>query len=144
MPLCAEDRHGKMGEGFCGSVTGVLHDLQAASRLINALMMIAVDEHVRAKEGVQEMAGQIVGRVKYVFLWILVQLSVAHLSDCAAEIEVDELHALADAEDGFILLIEQIQCVKLFQSEHHVGSGNMADTAVIVLISCAVRTAGST
>lgn len=133
-----------MGEGFRGSVAGALHDLQAAARLINALMMIAVDEHVRAKEGVQEMAGQIVGGVKDVSGWILVQLSVVHLSDRAAKIEVDELHALTDAEDGFSLFIEQIQCAELFQSEYHVESGNVADTVVIVLPAYAVRTAGST
>lgn len=137
-----------MRESFRRSIGSILYDKQVLAGQINALMMIAVDEHVRAEEGVEKVTGQIVGGVKDIPLWILVQLSVAHLSDRAAKIEVDELHALTDAEDGLILLIEQIQCVELLQSEFHVGRRNMADTAVIIFSAYAgkraKRTAGCT
>lgn len=146
VPLRSEDRSGKVSESFRRCVGSVLYDKQVLAGQINTLMMIAVDKHMGTEEGVQEMTGQIVGRVKHVFLRILVQFPVAHLSDCAAKIEVDELHALTDAEDGLILLIEQIQCMELFQSERHVGRGNMAETAVIIFSAYAgkgtKRTAG--
>lgn len=84
--MCTEDRDGEMRESFRRSIGSVLYHKQVLAGQINALMMIAVDEHVRAEEGVEKMTRQIVGGVKDIPLWILVQLSVAHLSDRTAKI----------------------------------------------------------
>lgn len=130
VPLCPENRRRKMGEGFCSSVAGSLHDLQILSGQIDALMMAAVHEHVRAKKGVEKIAGHIVGGVEYIFLRILVQLSVGHFPDRAVKIEVDELHPLADAENGLVLPAEQVQCAKLLQCEQHVGKRDVSDIAI--------------
>lgn len=133
-----------MRESFRCSVGSALYDKQALAGQINTLMMVTVDENMRAEEGMKKMTGQVVGGVKNISLWILVQFPVTYFPDRAAKIEVDELHSLTDAEDGLTLLIEQIQCVKLLQSERHVGRRNMADTVVIIFSAYAGRRAQRT
>ena len=92
--------------------------------------MAAVHEHVRAKKGMEKIAGQIVGGMEYILFRMSVQPGMGNLSDRAVKIEVDELHPLTDAEDRFFMLIEQIQCAQLFQCEQHVGKRDVSDIAI--------------
>lgn len=93
-------------------------------------MVAAVDRHMETKEGMEEGAGQIVGRMEDILFRVFVQLRVGDLSDRAVKIEIDKLHALADAEDGLFLLKKQLQRAELFYREREIGIGVKAAAGV--------------
>ena len=129
MPLCSYDRQQEVGDGLGLLVLGILDDLQVFPEGIDTLMVAAVEQHMGAEEGVQKGAGQVVGRVESIFSRMPVQGTVGYFPDRAAEIEVDELHAFADAQYRFLLPAEQVESVELFQIEGRVrgvvsGAGN--------------------
>ena len=76
--------------------------------------MGAVDQHMETEEGMEKGTGQVVGRMEGVLFRMPVHVLVGYFPDRAAEIEVDELHALADAENGFLLFQKQMKGAKLF------------------------------
>jgi len=117
--LCSYDGQEKVGDGFGFSVVGTLDDLQVFAGSIDTLMMGTVDQHMRAKEGMEKGTGQVVGRMEGVLFRMPVHVSIGYFTDRTAEIEVDELHALADAENGFLLFQKQMKGAKLlvFMSE---------------------------
>lgn len=69
-------------------------------------MVTAVDKHMGTEQGMEKIALQIIGGVEYIFFRMPVEFRVRDFFDRTAEIEVDQLHAFADAEDGLVLLIE--------------------------------------
>lgn len=113
MPLCSYDGQEKVGDGFGFSVVGTLDDLQVFAGSIDTLMMGTVDQHMRAKEGMEKGTGQVVGRMEGVLFRMPVHVLIGYFTDRTAEIEVDELHALADAENGFLLFQKQMKGEKL-------------------------------
>lgn len=84
-------------------------------------MVAAVDRHMGAEEGMEEGAGQIVGGVDDILFRVPVKLRIGDLSDRAVKIEIDKLHALADAEDGLLLIEKQLQRAELFYCERKIG-----------------------
>lgn len=119
MPLCSDNRRGKMRDGFRGVIRPPLYNLQIFTGCLNTLMMIAVDYHMRAEENVQKRAGQIFGRMKDIPAPTLMECMIGNFSYGAVKIQIDELHPLADAHDGFFHTEEQIKRRKLF----HIESG---------------------
>lgn len=109
-----------MGDGLGLLVLGILDDLQVFPESIDTLMVAAVEQHMGAEEGVQKGAGQVVGRVESIFSRMPVQGTVGYFPDRAAEIEVDELHAFADAQYRFLLPAEQVESAELFRIEGRV------------------------
>lgn len=93
-------------------------------------MVAAVDEHMGAEQGVEKAVLQIVGGVERVFPRMPVKFWIGDFPDRAAEIEIDQLHPLADPEDRLPVFAKQIQSAELFQCEQHVGKRNAAQIAV--------------
>lgn len=98
-----------MDKGFGFSIHGALNDLEILCQGVDALVVAAVDHHVRAKEGMEKAAGLVVGGVKGILFRMLVKVLVFHISDGAAKVEIDQLHPFADTEHRFFLLTEKMQ-----------------------------------
>lgn len=110
-----------MGDSFRRFVGSILNNLQILTKQVNALMMIAVDEHIGSEEGMKKTAGKIIGGVQYVGALLLVEVSVGNFFNGSLKIKVDELHPFTDAKDRLFLIIEQVQCPELFQSKIKIG-----------------------
>ncbi len=129
MPLCSDNRRGKMRDGFRGVIRPPFYNLQIFTGRLNTLMMIAVDYHMRAKESVQKRTGQIFGRVKDIRAPTLMEGMVGNFPYGAVKIQIDKLHPLADAHDGFFHTEEQIKRRKLFQiKSRQTGGGTISDS----------------
>lgn len=109
-----------MRDGLSFFVLGILDDLQVFPEGIDTLMVAAVEQHMGTEEGMQKGAGQVVGWVEGIFSRMPVQRPVRYFPDRAAEVEVDELHAFADAENWLFHFRKQIERMELFQIEGRV------------------------
>lgn len=101
MPLDADQ--GKIGvdNGLRYAVGSVLDDSQSFSRLRYALMMGAVDREAFSVKGMEEASFLGSRGMNLIFSNIFMLPSGGKiLDDAASEENIDQLHALADAEDG--------------------------------------------
>ena len=121
VPLCSEDGGGKMNDGFRRFIRRILDNLEIFAGDIDALVVIAVDKHMGAKEGMEKTAGQIIGGMQYVFCIFLVEPAVCNFPDGAVEVQIDELHSFAYAENGLFLFAKQVQRSKLLQIKKRFG-----------------------
>ena len=108
VPLCSYDRGKEMGDSFRFPVRGILDDIQIFAKSIDTLMMIAVDLHMGTEEGMEKRTGQVIGGMVDIFFRFLMQGLIRNLPYGAMKIQVDELHAFADAENGLFLFIKQM------------------------------------
>ncbi len=102
MPLCSDHRCRKVCNGFYDMIRTSLNNLQIFTRHLDTLVMIAVDHHMWAEKSMQKRTRQIFGRMKNICFRMLVQLSVENFPDGTMEIQIDQLHSLADSYNGFI------------------------------------------
>lgn len=115
MPLYAKDGQGFVDEGLRAAVLGaVLYRRQSVAQSSDGLVMSAVDGEAAAVEGVQPGAGVDDGDVVLVAVFIFVKLRGGHILNYgSAQPHIDELHALADAQNRLPVSEAQLQRLEL-------------------------------
>lgn len=100
-----------MDDGFCHVVRRALNDAKARTRPSDTLMMRAVDGKGRTVKGAENASGLCLGGMHLILETIFVEgMCRQILNDASTEIDINQLHAFADAENGkpsFSILIEQ-------------------------------------
>ncbi len=115
MPLYSDDGQIFMTDAFDALIQRTAGDnLHPSSQLAQSLMMGAVYYHDFPVQVMQEAAGQIV----YFMVLIRVQIAVTVgtgqiLDDAAAQPYIDDLHSLADAQNGDAALYAVFQGLQL-------------------------------
>ena len=114
MPLDPQNGQMRVDNGLCHAVKSPLDDDQAFARLRNALMMGAVDREVFSIQGVEKASLFCIRGVDLIFSDVcMLSGSRQVLNDAASQADVDQLHALADAEYGKLFFQERAQEEKL-------------------------------
>ena len=119
MPLKAEDRKRTMGNSFRTVILGaILYDLKILPRSVHALMMSRINTDIIGKIcGIKPAQnGCRVGTDRMIEVAVCGQMQTVPghiLNESAAESDIYELHAFADAQYGFLLLHAELECLKL-------------------------------
>ncbi len=115
MPLDAQNGKADMDEGLCHSVRSALDDRKILSGLRYALMMSTVDGEAFSIEGMEKASFLCAGKMDPVMAGSSFMLLPGGkiLTDPAPEKNVDELHALTDAEDRKTVFQRNLQKAQL-------------------------------
>lgn len=119
MPLDAQNRKAGVDKGFRHAVCRLLNDAQIFSYDSDALMMGAVNREAFSVEGTENASPVRLGKVNLVFSVIFVLSGSGKVLDnVSAEKNIDQLHALADAENGQSFLQKGSEEAKLNPVQH--------------------------
>lgn len=114
MPLNAEDGKESMCNGFRHLIRRTLYHSKISAGPADALMVGAVDNGFGAIEGVRETARKRMNHMGLILSVILMMPGGGKvLNDCASEVNIDDLHSFADAQNRFPGTDEEIKKRKL-------------------------------